>query len=124
MIKIVTAPDILFEQARTLLVVCPSATLKEQTEKYLESVEDDVNVYLFTEADTDIKWLLTVANMADYKLIDVDNCSEKVSHFLSYLLTIPNTYYKNEHLKVDWKLINKNRFFDFPNLTKEPNEIQ
>lgn len=123
-IKIITAPDILFEQAQSITVICPSVDLKKNLEEYLKTVQASVNVYLYSEEDKDISWLLKVANMADYVLIDIDNCNEEASHFLSYLLTLSNTYYTCSHMKVEWNLLNKNRFFDFPQFTKEPNERQ
>jgi len=123
-IKIITAPDILFDQATSITVVCPGAVLKQNLDEYLKTANTSVNVYLYTEEDRNISWLLKVAKMADYVLIDIDNCGAATSHFLSYLLTLSNTYYKCEHMKVEWNLLNQNRFYDFTQFTKELNERQ
>ena len=123
-IKIITAPDILFDQAMSIAVVCPGAGLKQNLDEYLKTANTSVNVYLYTEEDRNISWLLKVAKMADYVLIDIDNCGTATSHFLSYLLTLSNTYYKCEHMKVEWNLLNQNRFYDFTQFTKELNERQ
>jgi hypothetical protein len=118
-IKIITAPDIIFDQAQSIAVICPGADLKNNLEEYLKTAETSVNVYLYTEQDTDIAWLLKVSKMADYVLVDMDHCDANTSHFLSYLLTLSNTYYKCNHTRVKWDLLNKNRFYDFPILKGE-----
>jgi hypothetical protein len=116
-IKIITAPDKVFDQALSITVVCPGEALKASLQNYLTSTDLDINIYLH---DTEnIEWLLTVARMSNYILIDIDNCDIYTSHFLGYLLTLPNTYYKCEHMKVKWDLLNKNRFYDFPNINEE-----
>jgi hypothetical protein len=122
-IKIITPPDLIFDQTESMLLVCPSTELKKSLEEYLATHEEAVNVYWFDRGN-DIKWLLTSAKMSDVLIIDIDNCDENASHFLGYLLTLPNTYYKCEHMKVRWDLLNQNRFYDFPNIKKEENERQ
>jgi hypothetical protein len=122
-IKIITPPDLMFDQTESMLLVCPSTELKKSLEEYLAEHDGAVNIYLFSN-EMDIKWLLTTAKMSDVIILDIDNCGQNVSHFLGYLLTLPNTYYKCEHMKVQWDLLNQNRFFDFPNIKKEENERQ
>ena len=113
----------MFDQTESMLLVCPNVELKKSLQEYLAEHDDAVNIYLFSN-EMDIKWLLTTAKMSDVIIIDIDNCGSNVSHFLSYLLTLPNTYYKCEHETVEWGLLNQNRFYDFPNIKKEENERQ
>lgn len=119
-IKIITPPDILFDRAETIVAVCPGESLKAHLHKYLENTDKDTNVYLYDKVE--LKWLFTVARTADYVLIDIDNCDQETSHFLSYLLSFSNTYYKCDHMQVSWDILNKNRFYDFPNLKEESDE--
>lgn len=118
-IKLVTAPDIVHDQAYTILVVCPDEIVKNGLQQYLSSRIDDCVVYIYNGDEKDIKWLLTTAKLSDVVLIDIDNSTEDVSHFFSYLLTLPATYYKCEHMRAQWDVINKNRFYDFPKLDEE-----
>ena len=122
-IKIITAPDIVFDQAESLLVVQPNQDLQLKVDEYCSNSKDSINLYVFTNNDTDIKWLLTVAKFADNILIDVDNCTHSVGQFLSYLLSNPNTYYRTTHMTGPWDLLNQNRFFDFPNIERE-NDVE
>ena len=116
-IKLITAPDKVFDQALSIVLVCPGEDLKNRLQDYLTTSKTDINIYLH---DTEnVEWLLTVAKMSNYVIVDIDNCNAYTSHFLGYLLTLPNTYYKCEHMKVQWNLLNKNRFYDFPNINED-----
>lgn len=118
-IKIITEPDIIFDQAVSILVITPSNDLKSNLQNFLLNSTESFNVYLFTESNKDIKWLLTIAKSVDYVLVDIDNISENVYHFLSYILSIPTTYYKCNNMQVPWDLLNQNRFYDFPDFNRE-----
>lgn len=117
-IKVITAPDLIFDQATSITVICPATDLKESVEEFALNYKGSINIFYFSNSDSDLQWLLTVANISDYILIDIDNCTESVSHFLSYILSIPNTYYRTSFMKAPWDLINKNRFYDFPTLER------
>lgn len=121
-IKVITVPDVIFDQAHSILVVTPSLDTKEKIEKYAVNFEDHINIYVYTGLEKDIKWLLSTAKMVDYVIIDIDNLSDDISQFLSYLLSLPNTYYRCLNMRSDWTLLNKNRFYDFPNFKEEVDE--
>jgi hypothetical protein len=121
-IKIITAPDLIFDRAHTILVIAPGTDLKTQIEKYALEVDDHVNIYLYKGDEADLKWLLTTAKLVDYILIDIDNCTEEITHFLSYILSFPNTYYRCLNMRSPWELLNKNRFYDFPKFIEDSNE--
>ncbi len=120
-IKIITAPDRLFDQSETLLVISPDESLKSQVQTYALNCENHLSIYLYDGYEDNIPWLLSVATSVDYVIIDMDNSNEKTSHFFSYILSLPNTYYKCKDMKAPWDLLNKNRFYDFP-ILKEDND--
>lgn len=121
-IKIITEPDRIYDQSQTLLVIAPSEILKEAVHNYAINCDQHLNIYLYSTTDSNIEWLLSVANSVDNILIDMDNCPKDVRHFFGYLLSLPNTYYKCENMLAQWDLLNKNRFYDFPKLKEENNE--
>lgn len=121
-IKIITEPDLIFDRAHSLLVIAPSQDLKEKIEEYVLNVDDHVNIYIYNGTDNNLSWLLSVAKMVDYIIVDIDTCPDNVSQFLSYLLSFPNTYYRCLNMRQPWDLLNKNRFYDFPRFNEELNE--
>jgi hypothetical protein len=118
-IKVITAPDVVYDRTPSILVIQPGENLKIHFDRYAKSIEYPINIYIFSEVDTDIQWLLTIEKFADKIIYDMDNSSELVNHFASYLLSNPNTYYKTQHMKAPWNLLNQNRFYDFPNFESE-----
>jgi len=121
-IKVITAPDLIFDQAMSVTVISPGQDLKQQVEKFALEVDQHINIFFYAGFEQDIQWLLTVSKMSDHVIIDIDNCPDDVSQFLSYLLSLPNTYYRSAAMKMPWDLLNKNRFYDFPTLIKDTNE--
>lgn len=118
-IKLITSPDIIFDQSDSILVVCPDQDLQQSLQEYLTVQDRPINVYYYENHSKDIRWLLTVAKISDKVIVDLDSVSEDVSHFVSYILSFPHTYYKTMHPQAEWTLINQNRFFDFPTFESE-----
>ncbi len=121
-IKIITSPDRIFDQSQTLLIITPSEDLKTAVHDYAINCDQHLNIYLYTNSDDNLPWLLSIANSVDNVLIDMDNCQASISHFFGYILSLPNTYYRCSVMQAPWDLLNKNRFYDFPKLNEENNE--
>ena len=109
-IKVITPPDIIFDQSFKIVLINPNPDIKKYIEEELQSAERAISVYVFD--NNDIKWLLTLCKLADKIILDIKDDESKVSHFYSYILSFPNTYYRCEHLRAPWSLLNVNRFFD------------
>lgn len=110
MINIITEPDYLFNQARSILLIQPSNDIKLTIQEYLGTIEEPVNLYLFDNGD--LKWLLTTLKTVDMAILDVDNLTEDVRMFASYIVSHNNVYYRDNTPKYKWELLNKNRFYD------------
>ena len=117
MINVITEPDYLFNQARSLLLIQPSNDIKSDIQDYLGTIDESVNLYLFDKGD--LKWLFTVLKTVDIAILDFDNISDDVLMFASYILSHPNVSYRDSMQKYKWELINKNRFFDLTEILKE-----
>jgi hypothetical protein len=92
--------------------VKPSAKLKIQFQHNLKQIDDDVNVYIFDDTETDIDWLLSVGKIADFIIVDIDNCDYQTKLFISLLLIQPNSYYLTSDESTPWSLISRNRIFN------------
>lgn len=115
-IKIITSPDIVIDQSPSILLVAPDKFLKKNLENFIAEKKQPLNLYFYFGNENDIKWLLTISKLSDFIIIDIDNCTNNILNFVSYMLTIPNSYYKTKNDNNDWSLINKNRFYDFPDI--------
>lgn len=115
-IQIITSPDIVIDQSPSILIVAPDKNLKKNLENFIAEKKKPLNLYFYFGNENNIKWLLTIAKLSDFIIIDIDNCTDKILNFVSYMLTVPNSYYKTQDETNEWSLINKNRFYDFPEI--------
>jgi len=118
-VTLITPPDILPNRTQSILLITPSSDIKDFLDHYLKTFNANIHVYLYAPSDVDIKWLLTVAVRAEAVILDCDNVPDDASHFLSYIISMTNTYYRITNPKVDYSVINPNRFYDFPNLNEK-----
>ena len=111
-ITLITPPDKLFNMNLSYLLIKPSTQVKEQFQIILSQILDDVNVFVYDEDDHDIGWLLSMAQQVEVIIIDVDNCDLITSHFITFLLAHPNSYYITNDDTIPYKLISKNRIYN------------
>lgn len=115
-ITLVTPPDVILNRVQTILLITPSPDIKNSLEHFLSTIKANITIYLYDENQHDLKWLLSIAVRANAVIVDCDNVQDDLNHFLSYVISMPNTYYRITNPKVDFLLINPNRFHDFPDL--------
>jgi len=118
-ITLITPPDKLFNLTLSYLIVKPSILIKEQFQTILSKSIDDINVFIFDENETDISWLLSVAQQVDCIIIDVDNCDPMTRKFVTFLLAQPNTYYITNDETTPYNLISKNRIYDLSQIVQQ-----
>jgi hypothetical protein len=117
-INVITPPDKLFNLTVSYLLVKPSQYVKQQFQTLLSHSIEDINVFIFDEQETDIEWLLSVAQQADIVIIDVDNCDLMTKQFITFLLAQPNSHYMTNDELTPYKLISRNRIFDLDWITE------
>jgi hypothetical protein len=118
-ITVITPPDKLFNLTLSYLLVKPSITVKEQFQTILSKSIDDLNVFVFDQDETDITWMLSVAQQVDCIIVDVDNCDEVTSKFVTFLLAQPNAYYITTDETTPYNLISKNRIYDLQQIVEQ-----
>lgn len=110
-INLITPPDTLFNNDLTYLLVKPSTKIKVQFQTILSSIDQDINVYIYDDDETDIAWMLNAANNSDIIIIDLDNCDPITKSFVSLLLANKAFYLTNDEI-TPWGLISRNRIYN------------
>ena len=118
-ITVITPPDKLFNLNLSYLLVKPSNTVKQQFQTILSKSIDDLNVFIFDEQETDVSWMLSVAQQVDVVIIDIDNCDQTTKLFATFMLAQPNTHYITNDETTPYNLISKNRIWDLDQIVEQ-----
>lgn len=124
-INVITPPDVLHNQAVSVLLVQPSETLRQQLQKILEKNDKAINIYLYDPAvqeQRDIAWLLNIAKIANFTIMDIDNTTNIERNFVSYLISLPNTFYLTNDVTTPYNLLSVNKIYDLDWLMPKLNE--
>lgn len=111
-INLITPPDKLYNSNMSYLLVKPSTKIKLQLQTMLQDCKEDVNVYVYDENENDIDWLLGVAQIVDFVIVDIDNCDNITKLFATLLLTQSNTHYITTDEITPYRLISRNRIYN------------
>lgn len=111
-ITLITPPDKLFNLNLSYLLVKPSNTVKHQFQTILSKSIDDLNVFIYDETETDVSWMLSVAQQVDCVIVDVDNCDPITHSFVTFMLAQPNSHYITNDEITPYNLISKNRIYN------------
>lgn len=124
-INVITPPDVLHNQAPSILVVQPSELLRKQLQSVLEGYKKPINIYLYdpqVEEERSISWLLNIARICNYTILDLDNTTVTERNFASYLISLPHTFYLTNDVTTPYNLISVNRIYDLDWLLPKLNE--
>lgn len=113
-ITIITPPDILYNDTRSILLITPSANTKKIIQDILKQSVEAVNVYLYEpDLETNIEWLLSLVKIVDITIFELDNCDINTRVFASHFIAQSNTFYLTNDGITPYNLISKNRIYDF-----------
>jgi hypothetical protein len=121
-VNLITPPDKLYNDVRSILLIFPSLELQNmfQTE-ILSNLDDDLNLYYFDKSDyskEDFDWLLDVFSAIDLCIIDVDRCESPTRELISYFVAKSKTYWLTKSENSVYNHISKNRIYDLSFLIK------
>ena len=114
-INLITAPDILYNDAEEILLLYPTEDFKfDLQEKYLNKIKHDVNVYIMenTPAKLDFEWAVNVFRGVDVCIIDADNAHPDIKPLLSYFVSKNKTFWLTKDDHSVYTYVSKNRVFD------------
>jgi len=123
-ITLITPPDKLFNMNLSYLLVKPSNYIKQQFQTILSKSIDDLNIFMFDEQETDISWMLSVAQQVDVVIVDIDNCDVITQKFVTFLLAQPNAHYITKDETTPYNLISKNRIWDLDQIVEQFSDNQ
>lgn len=110
-LNLITSPDKLFNTDASLLLVNPSDTLKENFNFHAKDFEANVNLYLYENNESELGWVLDVAQSVDYIVLDIDNT--KVNHWIiGHLLDFGKTFYLTNAPESMYNIVNVNRIYE------------
>lgn len=118
-ITVITPPDKIFNLNISYLLVSPSLHVKHQFQTILSKSIDELNVFIYENDENDIDWLLSVSQMVDIVIIDIDNCNPTAKQFVTFLLAQPNTHYITTDEITPYNLISKNRIYNLDWVTDQ-----
>jgi hypothetical protein len=123
-ITIITPPDVLYNKTDSILLVSPNQDLKSQLQDFLIQCPSAMNVY-FCEPETGsdgIEWIVQVSKIAKCVILDLDNTTELVRSFATYLISYPNVFYLTNDNFTPYNILSTNRIYDLswlPNFFKQ-----
>lgn len=111
-INLITAPDTLFDDSTSILLINPDSLIKESLNSVLKNIKQDLNLYLFEEdLSNDLEWLMEVARSVDYIILNTDLCVE-TQWLVGAFLRMSRTFYLTSREQIQYNIINENRIHD------------
>lgn len=113
-INLITAPDRLFNDAQSFLLIYPSNEVKEQFNFLLQNIDQPFNVYLYEHLSDvhEIDWLLSTHKIVDFTILDVDNCPPEIKDLVSYFIANPKTYWLTKGEQMFYNKISNKRIYN------------
>ncbi len=119
-INLITAPDKLYNNDYSFLLIYPSDTVKEQFNNIIEKIDKTFNLYLYEhESDNHSPdWLLSLAREVDCVVLDIDNCPQEINKLASYFIAKSNTFWLTNGEDLFYNKISSNRIYNLDNLVE------
>lgn len=112
LITIITPPDKLYNNSKSIMVITPSNSIKLQLQTFLSEYPDEMNVYVYDQDDDDIEWLLSVIKASDCVIFDIDNSGQTIRNLSGFIVSQKNVFYLTKDSKTPYNMLSKNRVYD------------
>lgn len=113
-INVITPPDVLHNQAKSILAIQPSEETRLKLQKAIADLDQPLNLYLYDASITgnNISWMLNIARLSDYIIIDLDKMNRDERQFASYLISLPQSFYLTNDEVTPYNLLSANKIYD------------
>ena len=112
LITIITPPDKLYDNSKSILIITPSNSVKLQLQTFLSEYPDEMNVYLYDQDEDDIEWLLSVMKASDCVIFDIDNSGQTLRNLSGFIVSQKNVFYLTKDSETPYNMLSKNRVYD------------
>jgi hypothetical protein len=114
-INLITAPDKLFNDGYSFLLIYPSdALMHDLQDMIFNNTDQDINVYVYSDNEyipSNVDWMLSVFQSVDTVIIDLDNCESFIKDILALLIAKPKTYWLTKGDNRMYNHISKNKIY-------------
>ena len=120
-ITFISPPDIYQNNKNSLLLIDPDEKDQEQIANWLKKQDDlEINLYYY-QGETNATWLFHSLAVAKYKYINIDNMSAMTSYLVSYILSMPSSFYSTKDINVSelFSHLNHNRVQDMQDFLRQ-----
>lgn len=119
-ITVVTPPDRVRNFNRSILLIYPNNSIKDQLQTIIQDIDADFNLYLYSLEDTEqnIDWLLDTVKQCDKVIFNIDDSSPDVRLLASYIIAHTNVFWLTNSAETVYNSVSKNRIYDLSFLTK------
>ena len=113
-INVITPPDVLHNQAKSILAIQPSEETRLKLQNAIADLDQPLNLYLYDASITgnNISWMLNIARLSDYIIIDLDKMNRDERQFASYLISLPQSFYLTNDEITPYNLLSANKIYD------------
>lgn len=96
-INIITAPDKIFSDCTSILLVHPSKEMLDNLQAtFLSATEESINIYHYDKnvySPEDMDWLLSVFHYSNICILNLDNMDPTTRMLAGYFIAKPKTYW-------------------------------
>ena len=114
-IKLITPPDKLLNENKSILLVNLKDTFKDEFNKIIKEIDVNINLYMYDELENkdSANWLIESSGIADYIILDIDNTGLD-NWLIGYLLAKSKTFYTCMDIPKPkpYNLISSNRIYN------------
>ena len=124
-INVITPPDVLHNQSISFFLISPNVELRAQFQNILKKLDKACNIYLYdpqTEDERNYDWLLNIAKMVDYTILNLDDMPTIEKNLAGYLISLPNTFYLTNDQVTPYNMLNVNQIYNLDWLAEKLKE--
>ncbi len=118
-ITVITPPDKVYNFNKSILLIYPDTTIKDELQNIIQDIDADFNLYLYSldDKEQNIPWLLDLVKQCDKIIFNVDASSFEVRQLASFIIAHQNVFWLTKEAETVYNNLSSNRIYDLSFLT-------